>query len=73
VLELRNAAVESRGYCAKVASSGYTAMKILEESSVIAVLLEYKQEGMDADAIAYLIRQRFPAIEETVGSPYRWK
>jgi CheY-like chemotaxis protein len=62
VLELRKAALESRGYSVKVATSGYTAIKILEELPVIAVLLEYKQEGMDAEAIAYLIRQRFPTL-----------
>jgi hypothetical protein len=36
----------------KLASSGYSAIKTLEETSVAAVLLEYKQEGMDAEAIA---------------------
>jgi DNA-binding NtrC family response regulator len=62
VLELRKAALESRGYSVEVASCAYTAIKILEESPVIAVLLEYKQEGMDAEAIAYLIRKRFPTL-----------
>jgi CheY-like chemotaxis protein len=47
VLELRKATLESHGYCVKIASSGYTAMKMLEETSVAAVLLEYKHEGMD--------------------------
>ena len=44
VLELRKAALESHGYCVKTASSGYTAMKMLEETSVAAVLLEYRTE-----------------------------
>ena len=34
VLELRKATLESRGYCVKIASSGYTAVKMLEETSV---------------------------------------
>ena len=60
VLELRKATLESRGYCVKLASSGYTALKMLEETSVAAVLLEYKHEGMDAEAVACHIKQRFP-------------
>lgn len=35
-------------------------MKILEGTYVDAVLLEYNKEGMDAEAIAYQIKQRFP-------------
>ena len=38
-LELRKATLESHGYCVKIASSGHTAMKMLEETSVAAVLL----------------------------------
>jgi len=38
VLEVRKAALESHGYCVKIASSSYTAMKMLEETSVAAVL-----------------------------------
>jgi len=62
VLELRKAALESRGYCVKTALSGHTAMKMLEEASVAAVLLEYKLEGMDAEAVACHIKQRFPHL-----------
>ena len=60
VLELRKATLESHGYSVKLASSGYTAMKMLEETSVAAVLLEYKHEGMDVEAVACHIKQRFP-------------
>jgi DNA-binding NtrC family response regulator len=59
VLELRKATLESHGFCVKIASSGYTAMKMLEETSVAAVLLEYKHEGIDAEAVACHIKQRF--------------
>lgn len=61
-LELRNATLESHGYCVKIASSGLTAMKILEESSVAAVLLECKLEGMDTEALACHIKERFPKL-----------
>ena len=60
VLELRKATLESHGYCVKIASSGYTAMKILDETPVAAVLLEYKLEGMDAEAVACISSNGFP-------------
>jgi CheY-like chemotaxis protein len=70
VLELRKAALESHGYCVKTASSGYTAMKMLEESPVAAVLLEYKLEGMDPEAVACHIKQRFPNLPIVLLSAY---
>jgi CheY-like chemotaxis protein len=69
-LELRKATLESHGYCVKIASSGYTAMKMLEETSVAAVLLEYKLEGMDAEAVACHIKQRFPNLPIILLSAY---
>jgi response regulator RpfG family c-di-GMP phosphodiesterase len=56
MLELRKGTLESQGYCVKLASSGYTATKMLERTSVVAVLLEYKQEGIDAEAVACHIK-----------------
>jgi CheY-like chemotaxis protein len=41
-----------------------------EETSVAAVLLEYRQEGMDAEAIAYQIKQRFPNLPIILLSAY---
>jgi CheY-like chemotaxis protein len=70
MLELRKAILESRGYCVKLSSSGHTAIKTLEETSVAAVLLEYKQEGMDAEAIACHIKQRFPNLPIILLSAY---
>ena len=70
VLDLRKATLESHGYRVKVASSGYTAIKILEETSAVAVLLEYKQEGMDAEALACLMKQRFPNLPIILLSAY---
>jgi two-component system OmpR family response regulator len=69
-LELRKATLESHGYCVEIASSGYSAMKMLEESSVAAVLLEYKQEGMDAEALACHIKQQFPNLPIILLSAY---
>ncbi|HMH07979.1 MAG TPA: response regulator [Terriglobales bacterium] len=70
VLELRKATLESHGYGVNIASSGYTAMKMLEEMSVTAVLLEYKLEGMDAEAVACHIKQRFPNLPIILLSAY---
>jgi CheY-like chemotaxis protein len=69
-LELRKETLESHGYGVKIASSSYTAMKMLEEASVAAVLLEYKQEGMDAEAIACHIKQQFPNLPIILLSAY---
>jgi two-component system response regulator GlrR len=69
-LELRKATLESYGYCVKIASSGHTAMRMLEDAPVAAVLLEYKLEGMDAEAVAYHIKQRFPDLPIILLSAY---
>src|ERR1019366_2171547 len=69
-LEFRKAILECRGYCVKTASSGSTAMKMLEETSASAVLLEYKHEGMDAEAVACHIKRRFPSLPIILLSAY---
>jgi CheY-like chemotaxis protein len=69
-LELRKAALESSGFCVETATNGYAAIKMLEEASVDAVLLEYKEEGMDAEALAYQINQRFPNLPIILLSAY---
>ena len=69
-LEFRKATLESRGYCVKTASSDSTAIKKLEETSASAVLLEYKHEGMDAEAIACHIKRRFPSLPIILLSAY---
>ena len=70
VLELRKATLESHGYCVHVASSSCAAIKILEQTSMAAVLLEYKLEGMDAEAVAWHIKQRFPNVPIILLSAY---
>ena len=70
VLKLRKATLASHGYYVKLASSGYTAIKTLEETSVAVVLLEYKPEGMDAEGIACHIKQRFPNLPIILLSAY---
>ena len=60
LLKLRKSALEPLGYSVEVATNGYTAIKMLEDIAVAAVLIEYKSEGIDPEAIALHIRQRFP-------------
>ncbi len=70
MLKLRKATLESHGYSVKIASNSYTAIKTLEQTSVAAVLVEYKGEGMDAEAVAYQIKQRFPNLPIILLSAY---
>jgi DNA-binding NtrC family response regulator len=70
VLELRKAILEPHDYCIKIANSSYSAMKMLDETPVAAVLLEYTLEGMDAEAVAYQIKQRFPDLPIILISAY---
>jgi CheY-like chemotaxis protein len=60
LLEVRRAALKPFGYDVEVATDGNKALKILEEVPVAAVLIEYKSEGIDAEAVALHIKQRFP-------------
>ncbi|MFZ0287327.1 MAG: response regulator [Terriglobales bacterium] len=70
LLALRKATLESHGYRVKVATCGYSAIKIIEETPIDAILLEYKQEGMDAEAIASHIKQQFPHLPIILLSAY---
>jgi DNA-binding NtrC family response regulator len=70
VLELRKVTLESHGYCVHIASSSHTAMKMLSETSMAAVLLEYRLEGMDSEAVASEIKQRFPNLPIILLSAY---
>jgi len=70
VLELRKATLEAHGYRVEIASSSYSAIQMLAEMSVSAVLLEYRQEGMDAEAVAYHLKQRFPNLPIILLSAY---
>ncbi|MGA2417499.1 MAG: response regulator [Candidatus Sulfotelmatobacter sp.] len=70
VLEIRKATLEAQGYRVKIALSGYAAMKLLEQTQITAVLLDYKLEGIDAEAVASHIKQRFPSLPIILLSAY---
>ncbi len=60
MLEVRKARLETLGYSAEIATSVPAAITKLQEMTIAAVLLEYKSEGLDAEAVAFYIKQRFP-------------
>ncbi len=60
LLQLRKASFESLGYSVITATSAASALAVLENTAVAAVLAEYKSEGMDAEAVAYYVKQRHP-------------
>ena len=70
VLEHRKAILESCGYYVTLASNESAAMKVLENTLVDAVLLEYKLEGTDTEDIAFHIKQRFPHLPLILLSAY---
>jgi CheY-like chemotaxis protein len=69
MFSLRRAILEPH-FGVEFAANAHTAMKLLTQRSVAAVLLEYKLEGMDAEAIAYLIKQQFPELPIILLSAY---
>jgi DNA-binding response OmpR family regulator len=69
-LVIRKAVLEARGFYVETVTSGYAAMKMLEKKPVDAVLLEYKGEGMDAEALAFQISQRCPDLPIILLSAY---
>jgi CheY-like chemotaxis protein len=70
ILTLRKAILEPHDYCVIIAPSGYAAMKILVRTPVAAVLLEYTREGIDAEAVACHIKQRYPTLPIVLLSAY---
>ena len=70
MLELRKATLESWGYHVEIAASGDAAIKMLKRASVAAVLLEYKLEVLDAEAVACHLKQRFPDLPIILFSAY---
>jgi len=57
LLRLRETLLGKHGYVVVTANSAAAAIAKLENCPIDAVLLEYKSEGMDAEAIAFQIKQ----------------
>lgn len=59
-LQVRKTHLEPLGYSVATATSVPTAMAVMENMAVAAVLVEYKSEGLDAEAVAFHIKNRLP-------------
>ncbi len=59
LLKLRKATLEPLGYSVATATDAASAIAMLENMAVAAVLMDYKSEGMDTEAVAFHIKQRF--------------
>lgn len=70
MLQVRKARLETLGYLVETASSVPAAIERLGQVKVAAVMVEYKSEGMDAEAVAFHIKQRFPAQPVILLSAY---
>ena len=60
LLQVRKAKLEPFGLSVVTAMTVSSAIAALEGMAIDAVLIDYKSEGMDSEAIAFHIKQRFP-------------
>jgi CheY-like chemotaxis protein len=60
LLEVRKANLEPLGLSVVTATTVSATIAVLENMAIDAVLMEYKSEGMDSEAVAFHIRRRFP-------------
>ena len=60
LLQVRKASFEHLGFSVVTATSVATALAVLEKMAIDAVLMDYKPEGMDSEAVAFHIKHRFP-------------
>ena len=70
MLKIRKTSLERFGYQVKTASNVTNAITAAETLPISVVLLDYKPEGMDAQAIAHQLKQRFPALPIILLSAY---
>ncbi len=70
LLQLRKTTFERLGCSVLVATTAPAAIAALEHSPVAAVLLEYKCEGMDTEAVVFHIKRRFPSQPVVLLSAY---
>ncbi len=60
LLQVRKNNLESLGYFVITATTARSAIAALQETAVDAVIIDYRQEGLDSEAVAFHIKQRFP-------------
>ncbi len=70
MLRIRQANLERLGFTVATASTATVALSVLETKAVVAVLLDYKTEGLDPEAIAFYVKQRYPQVPIVLLSAY---
>lgn len=60
LLQVRKSNLEPFGFSVVTATTVSAAIAVLGNIAIDAVLMEYKSEGMDSEAVAFHIRHRFP-------------
>ena len=70
LLMIRKTTFERLGCLVITATTTSAAIAMLKRTAVAAVLLEYKGEGMDAEAVACQIKRRFPSQPVILLSAY---
>ncbi len=60
LLEVRKTNLEPLGFSVVTATTVSGTIAVLENMAIDVVLMEYKLEGMDSEAVAFHIRHRFP-------------
>jgi DNA-binding NtrC family response regulator len=60
LLQVRKSNLEPFGFSVVTATTVSAAIAVLGNMAIDAVLMEYKSEGMDSEAVAFHIRHRFP-------------
>ncbi len=70
LLQLRQAMLEDHGFRVVTANDASTALAQLQTLAIAAVILEYKAAGMDAEAVAWLIKREFPKQRVILLSAY---
>ena len=70
VLELRKTQLESVGFSVATAHNAVEGIRLMDELPIVAVVLEYKSEGMDARAVAFHMRHKAPRLPIIVISAF---
>ncbi len=70
LLQVRKSHLEPFGFLVVTAATICATIAVLENMAIDAVLMEYKSEGMDSEAVAFHIKQRFPQQPVILVSAY---
>lgn len=61
-LAIRKIFLETFGYRVLTAASGAEGLRLADQNSIDAVLLDYRMPEMDGEEVAHLLRERYPGL-----------